>query len=72
MKQIQAQKSGIMGEDPLPWHQEEMSKQLLNYSLQEKKRGNKGGGGGGRKTYYKKKEKSYKNCNFFKEKKLRG
>lgn len=57
MKQIQAQKSGIMGEDPLPWHQEEMSKQLLNYSLQEKKRGNKGGGGRGKKDLLQKEGK---------------
>lgn len=63
MKQTQAQKSGILEQDPLPWHQEEMSKQLLNYSLQKKKER--------RKNLQKEGKHPYKKWSHFKEKKFR-
>lgn len=64
MKHTQAQKSGILEQGPLPWHQEEMSKQLLNYSLQEKRK---------EKNPTKRRKKTlYKRWSYFKEKSLRG
>jgi len=50
MKQTQAQKSGVLEQGPLPRHQEQMSKQLLNYSFQEKRKE--------KKNHYEEKEKN--------------
>lgn len=65
MKQTQAQKSDILEQGSLPWHQGEMNEELLNYSLQQKRKVKK-------KIYKKKEKKTYKKWSYFIAKNLRG